>query len=75
MNQPTTFQSIAPQFTVPSVVQTAEYYRDVLGFEIRGYWREPPVFGNVARDGVELFFNLASPPHAPYAAACPGSRG
>ena len=32
------FTSAVPQFTVPDVVQTAEYYRDVLGFQIAGYW-------------------------------------
>jgi hypothetical protein len=28
---------ITPQFTVPDVVATAEYYRDVWGFTISGY--------------------------------------
>ncbi|HVS14236.1 MAG TPA: VOC family protein [Thermoanaerobaculia bacterium] len=47
------------QFTVPDVVRTAEYYRDVLGFEIRGYWRQPPVFAIVQRGKARLFFNQA----------------
>ena len=34
---------IAPQFVVPNVVGTAEYYRDKLGFEILGFFAEPPV--------------------------------
>ena len=42
-----------PQFTVPDLVCTAEYYRDILGFQIAGYWDgervsldtdAPPVF-------------------------------
>lgn len=53
------FQSVVPQFTVPDVVRTAEYYRDVLGFRIAGYWQDPPVFAIVGRDGVEVFFNQA----------------
>ena len=62
------FQSATPQFTVPDVVETAEYYRDVLGFEILGYWDgarvslrpEPaPVFGIVRRDSVQVFFSRA----------------
>ena len=53
------FESAVPQFTVPDVVQTAEYYRDVLGFEIAGYWDTPPVFAIVRRDEVQLFFNRA----------------
>lgn len=61
-------ESAVPQFTVPDVVQTAEYYRDVLGFQITGYWdggranmatSPPPVFGIVRRDQVQLFFNRA----------------
>jgi len=32
------FDAAIPQFTVPDVVRTAEYYRDVLGFQIAGYW-------------------------------------
>jgi len=64
----TQFTSAVPQFTVPDVVQTAEYYRDVLGFQIAGYWdgesasmepSEPPVFGIVWRDKVEIFFSRA----------------
>ena len=53
--------AIAPQFTVPDVVATAEYYRDVWGFSISGYWQEPPVFGIIERDGIEIFFNKARP--------------
>ena len=30
--------AVVPQFTVPDLVRTAEYYRDVLGFHIAGYW-------------------------------------
>jgi catechol 2,3-dioxygenase-like lactoylglutathione lyase family enzyme len=53
------FTGVVPQFTVPDVVRTAEYYRDVLGFHIAGYWRTPPVFAVVRRDSVEVFFNRA----------------
>jgi len=62
------FASAVPQFTVPDVVRTAEYYRDVLGFEIAGYWdgermhhdsAAPAVFGIVQRDQVRLHFNRA----------------
>ena len=60
------FDAAVPQFTVPDVVQTAEYYRDVLGFTIAGYWNgeraslethPQPVFGIVQRDQVQVFFN------------------
>lgn len=52
-------RAIVPQFTVPDVVATAEYYRDVWGFNVSGYWSEPPVFAIVERDGIEIFFNKA----------------
>lgn len=52
-------KSIAPQFVVPDVVKTAEYYRDQLGFTILGYFADPPVFAMVARDGVEIHFGKA----------------
>jgi len=62
------FRSATPQFTVPDVVRAAEYYRDVLGFEITGYWDgdrvsfkadPPPVFGIVRRGHVQVFFGRA----------------
>jgi hypothetical protein len=62
------FEAAVPQFTVADVVRTAEYYRDVLGFAIAGYWNgrraslaadPPPVFGIVQRDQVQVFFNRA----------------
>ena len=64
----TRFDVAVPQFTVSDVVETAEYYRDVLGFEIAGYWdgervhhdeSRPAVFGIVQRDQVRLHFNRA----------------
>ena len=49
-------KAIAPQFVVPDVVRAAEYYRDVLGFEILGYFLDPPVFAMVGRDGMQIHF-------------------
>jgi catechol 2,3-dioxygenase-like lactoylglutathione lyase family enzyme len=65
------FIAAVPQFTVPDVVQTAEYYRNVLGFQIAGYWNgervsfatdPPPVFAIVWRDQIQMFFNRADEP-------------
>src|SRR5437660_12046127 len=65
------FEAAVPQFTVPDLVRTAEYYRDVLGFQIAGYWdgervslvpHTTPVFATVWRDQVQLFFNRADQP-------------
>ncbi len=51
---------ISPQFVVPNVVNAAEYYRDVLGFRILGYFLDPPVYAIVARDSVEIHFGRAN---------------
>lgn len=56
MSDRTAFEKIVPQFVVPDVVKTAEYYRDVLGFTILGYFLDPPVYAMVSRDGVEIHF-------------------
>lgn len=62
------FKAAVPQFTVPDVVRTAQYYRDVLGFQVNGYWDgeraslttdPPPVFAIVSRDDVQVFFSRA----------------
>jgi len=54
--KPCEFYRVAPQFVVPDVVKAAEYYRDKFGFEILGYFLDPPVFAIVSRDGVEIHF-------------------
>ena len=65
------FAAAVPQFTVPDLVRTAEYYRDILGFQIAGYWdgervsldpNAPAVFLVVRRDQVQIFFNRADQP-------------
>lgn len=48
------FNGIAPQFVVLDVVATAEFYRDKLGFEILGYFLDPPVFAMVRRGAAEI---------------------
>ncbi len=47
---------IAPQIVVPDVTKTAEYYRDVLGFRILGYFLDPPLYAMVERDGLQIHF-------------------
>src|SRR5882762_8987378 len=51
--------TICPQFVVPDVVAAAEYYRDVFGFRILGYFLDPPVFAMVGRDASEIHFGKA----------------
>jgi catechol 2,3-dioxygenase-like lactoylglutathione lyase family enzyme len=64
--------SVVPQFTVPDVVRTAEYYHDTLGFHVAPFWGTPPVFAVVWRDQVELFFNQATVPR-PRTGRAPGA--
>ncbi len=57
--------AICPQFIVPDVVPAAEYYRDVFGFKILGYFLDPPVFAMVARDAAAIHFGKADSGSAP----------
>ena len=50
------FRGINPHFVVQDVVAAAEYYRDVFGFTILGYFWDPPVFAMVGRDDVVIQF-------------------
>ncbi len=59
MAQNAKLTGIAPTFVVRDVVETAEYYRDKLGFKILGFFAEPPVYAMVARDSVEIHFGKA----------------
>ena len=49
-------KAINPHFIVRDVVTAAEHYRDVLGFQILGYFGNPPGFAMVARDQAEIQF-------------------
>jgi uncharacterized glyoxalase superfamily protein PhnB len=65
------FLSIAPGFSVPDVLRTAHYYRDVLGFAITDQLDLDPdegggtVFAIVRRGDIEIFLSRADRPGAP----------
>jgi uncharacterized glyoxalase superfamily protein PhnB len=46
--------SIAPYFIVDNIFQSAEFYRDKLGFHFDRFWGEPPQFVMVYRDRVVI---------------------
>ena len=48
--------SASPVLLVADVFETAEYYRDVLGFRFDQIYGEPPSFVIVQRDGARLMF-------------------
>ncbi|HZS03322.1 MAG TPA: VOC family protein [Blastocatellia bacterium] len=52
--EPGQLRSISPLFVVDDVEESAEYYRDKLGFDFEGYWGYPPRLTSVLRDGVEI---------------------
>jgi len=72
------FRQIAPQFRVPDVVRTAEWYRDYLGFSIGEYYRpaghgdDAPVFVHVARDGLEIQIGRTLEGHRPHSNSVDG---
>jgi len=55
--QPVRFTHICPVFLVDDIVKSAEYYRDVLGFQFERYWGEPPCFCMVRRGETEIFLS------------------
>src|SRR3954466_6397117 len=46
-----------PQFSVSDVLATVHYYRDRLGFDVGDLVADPPEWGAVGRDDIEVFFN------------------
>ncbi|HEY1749647.1 MAG TPA: glyoxalase superfamily protein [Caulobacteraceae bacterium] len=50
------FTRVSPVLLVPDVFETAEYYRDVLGFTFDQIYGEPPSFVIVERGGIALMF-------------------
>ena len=63
MDQPAQFQFAAPVFLVDDVVQTADWYRDFMGFRIR-FASADHGFGIVDRDNIEVHLMRASTPGA-----------
>ncbi len=57
------FGTVAPQFVVRDVEETALYYRDQLGFKVSGIYGEPVELAIVTRGNAQVFFSraLASP--------------
>ncbi|HWV58488.1 MAG TPA: VOC family protein [Longimicrobiales bacterium] len=68
------FVAVAPHVAVADVVRTAEYYRDVLGFDVAGYWdgeevhrdsSRPALFGIVERGQVSIHLNQGEQARVP----------
>lgn len=74
-SSPVRFLGVAPSFAVRDVVEAAEYYRDRLGFEILGYFAEPPVYAMVRRGIVQVHFGRTTADDVRTAADYRGSVG
>jgi hypothetical protein len=61
---PFMIRQIAPQFFTMDIPSTLAYYRDKLGFECLGTWRDPPVYAIVARGRHAIHFRCAESPTA-----------
>jgi uncharacterized glyoxalase superfamily protein PhnB len=59
---PRHFFGVLPVFLVDDVVQTVEYYRDVMGFEVDFLYGTPPTYASVSRDDAIINFTLSDPP-------------
>jgi catechol 2,3-dioxygenase-like lactoylglutathione lyase family enzyme len=57
--------SAAPSFAVADVFETAEYYRDTLGFGFEGIWGNPPSFVMLDRDDVRVMMKQVKPEALP----------
>ena len=50
---------------VTDIQRSLAYYTEKLGFEAQWAWDDPPTFGGVVREEVELFFSKAESPQNP----------
>jgi uncharacterized glyoxalase superfamily protein PhnB len=67
---------IAPYLIVDDIFESAEFYRDKLGFDFNRIWGEPPQFVIVHRDAVHIMLKSIGstgkvrPNHSVYKDAC-----
>ena len=59
-----TFEKSIPILYSSDLNRSLEYYTTVLGFEDKWQWRDPPPFGGVVKNGVEIFFCEKNMGHA-----------
>lgn len=71
---PRHFHGVVPVFLVDDVAKTAEYYRDVLGFDVDFLWGDEPIYGRVVRDDAVIDFVRPNPPGARNSVASAGSQ-
>src|SRR5689334_21499629 len=50
------FQNSVPILYSSDISKSIQYYKEVLGFKDSWEWDDPPTFGGVSKDLVQLFF-------------------
>jgi catechol 2,3-dioxygenase-like lactoylglutathione lyase family enzyme len=50
------FHTTVPILYSNDVLKSLEYYTEVLGFDCKWDWGNPPSFGGVSKDGVQIYF-------------------
>lgn len=50
------FNTIVPILYSSNVTNSLNYYVDILGFENKWDWGNPPTFGGIYKNGIEIFF-------------------
>ena len=69
---PRHFHGVVPVFLVDDVEATAQYYHDVLGFEVDFVWGDDRTYGRVVRDDAIIDFVRSDPPGARNSIAASG---
>lgn len=54
MNPTSQVRAVSPFLLVRDVKRAAAYYSDVLGFAVRGFWGDPPMFAITDRDNISV---------------------
>jgi catechol 2,3-dioxygenase-like lactoylglutathione lyase family enzyme len=60
----TTFLAVEPQLYVTDIEASCDYYSDKLGFAVAFVYGDPPYYGQIFRDGVQL--NLRQVDRSPF---------
>jgi uncharacterized glyoxalase superfamily protein PhnB len=61
VNAQSQMRTVAPFLLVRDVKKAAAYYNDVLGFTVRRFWGEPPMFAIADREGVSVMLRQVQP--------------
>jgi len=49
-------KNVVPILYSANIITSLDYYTEILGFKNRWHWGNPPGFGGVSKDGVQIFF-------------------